>query len=106
MNKEVGFPVAKEFEKKIKVLIENGEEIDMSKKGWLAGLGIIGACAICCLPLIIAGASAIGLSSIFVDLKWVFIIAAVVIPVMLILIKKKSKGGCTTCGVDGKCDCK
>ena len=54
----------------------------MSKKGWLAGLGILGACALCCLPLIVAGASAIGFSSIFVDLKWVFIIAAVVIPLM------------------------
>jgi hypothetical protein len=63
----------------------------MSKQGWLAGLGIIGACAICCLPLIITGASAIGLSSIFVDLKWVFIIAAVVIPVVLILIKENQR---------------
>jgi hypothetical protein len=78
----------------------------MTKKDLFAGLGILGACALCCFPLIIAGASAIGLSSMFVDLKWLFIIAAVVIPVVLILIKKKSKGGCTTCEVDGKCGCK
>jgi hypothetical protein len=76
------------------------------KSGWLAGLGILGACAICCLPLLIAGASAIGLSSILVDLKWVFLIAVVVIPVILILIRKKSKSGCTTCGAEGKCGCK
>jgi hypothetical protein len=85
---------------------KTGRKIDMSKQGWLAGLGILGACAICCLPLIVAGASAIGLSSIFVDFRWVFIIAAVVIPVIIILIKKKSKRCCTTCGADGKCGCK
>jgi hypothetical protein len=102
----VGFPVAKELEKKIKRYSKTERKINMRKKDWFAGLGILGACALCCLPLITAGASAIGLSSIFVDLKWVFVIAAVVIPVVLILIKKKSKDGCTTCGVDGKCGCK
>lgn len=39
----------------------------MRKGNWLAGLGLLGACALCCALPLIGGAAALGVSSFFVD---------------------------------------
>ncbi len=39
----------------------------MNKKDWLAGLGLLGACALCCAIPLIGGAAALGISSILFD---------------------------------------
>jgi hypothetical protein len=39
----------------------------MKKKDWLAGLGVLGACALCCTLPLIGGAAILGVSSFFLD---------------------------------------
>jgi hypothetical protein len=57
----------------------------MKKSEWFAGLGIIGACAICCAVPIIGSVAALGISSFFLNpiiimiLAFVFVVAGVVI---------------------------
>jgi hypothetical protein len=57
----------------------------MKKGGWLAGLGILGACALCCTIPLLGSVAALGISSFFLNpvvvvvLALVFVIAGVVI---------------------------
>jgi hypothetical protein len=62
------------------------EVVDQMKKSeWLTGLGLIGACALCCALPIIGGVAALGISSFFLNpiviiiLAFVFLFAGVVI---------------------------
>ncbi|MFC5527909.1 hypothetical protein [Cohnella yongneupensis] len=78
----------------------------MKNNGFLAGLGVIGLCALCCaIPLFASGAAVIGLSSIFLDPIWIAVISVVVIGVGVLFFRRKSKA-CTTCHTSGKCGCK
>jgi hypothetical protein len=57
----------------------------MKKRDWVAGLGILGACALCCAIPLIGGAAVLGISSFFLNpmviviLAFVFVIAGIVI---------------------------
>jgi hypothetical protein len=53
----------------------------MKKKDWLAGLGLIGVCTLCCTIPLLGGAVALGISSVFLNpvvvtmLALVFVVA-------------------------------
>lgn len=63
------------------------------KNDWLAGLGLIGACALCCALPLLGGAAALGIPTLFLNpvvvamLVLVFVIAGVVI-----YQRRKAKG--------------
>jgi hypothetical protein len=78
----------------------------MKNKEVLAGLSILGLCALCCtIPLMVGGAAIVGISSFFLDPVWIGLLAAVVIGIGFLLFRKRSQA-CTTCHTSGQCKCK
>ncbi|KKC47767.1 hypothetical protein VE23_12675 [Paenibacillus sp. D9] len=57
----------------------------MKKGDWLAGLGLLGACALCCALPLLGGAAVLGVSSFFLNpfvvaaMAFMFVIAGIVI---------------------------
>jgi hypothetical protein len=70
------------------------EVVDQMKKSeWLTGLGLIGACALCCALPIIGGVAALGISSFFLNPIVLTILAFVLLIAGVIIYKwRKSKG--------------
>ncbi|WP_373230656.1 hypothetical protein [Cohnella sp.] len=75
----------------------------MKKNDWLAGLGILGACALCCALPLLGGVAVLGISSFFLNpviiagLTLVFVVAGVV-------IYQRRKANRSTCFKPG-CSC-
>lgn len=76
----------------------------MKKKGWLAGLGLIGACALCCAIPLIGGAAALGFSSFFLEPIFVAVLALIFIIAGVVIYKRRrtNNSSCLTSG----CNCK
>ena len=71
----------------------------------LAGLGIIGLCALCCtIPLFIGGTATVGLSTFLLKPIWIVVLAATLISLGVHIFRKKSQH-CTTCSTKGNCSC-
>ena len=65
----------------------------MKKKDWLVGLGLIGACALCCALPLLGGAAALGFSTFFLNPVIVAVLALVfVIAGVVIYLRRKAHG--------------
>lgn len=76
----------------------------MKKSEWLAGLGILGACALCCALPLFGGAAVVGISSIFFNPVVIGILALVLITVAIAVYQRRKANG-TSCMKPG-CSCK
>ncbi|MBO9600794.1 MAG: hypothetical protein J7559_23600, partial [Cohnella sp.] len=65
----------------------------MKKEGWLAGLGLIGACALCCALPLLGGLAALGVSSLFLN-PFVLSAVALIMAIAGVVIyqRRKSNG--------------
>jgi high-affinity Fe2+/Pb2+ permease len=75
----------------------------MKKKGWLTGIALIGACALCCAIPLIGGAAALGLSSFFLEPIFIGVLALVLIVGGVYIYKRRrsNRSSCLTTG----CNC-
>jgi hypothetical protein len=65
----------------------------MKKNQWLAGFGMLGACALCCALPIIGSVAALGISSFFLNPIFLIILAIVFITAGIdIYQRRKAKG--------------
>jgi hypothetical protein len=65
----------------------------MKRNEWFAGLGIIGACALCCALPLLGGVAALGLSSFFLNPLVIIILAFVLMLAGVVIYKwRKAKG--------------
>lgn len=78
----------------------------MKKNKLFAGLGILGACVLCCALPLLGGAAVLGISSFFFNPVVIVIIALVLITVAVVVYqRRKAKGSscmnpgcsCTSC---------
>lgn len=75
----------------------------MKKNKWLAGLGIIGACALCCALPLIGGAAVLGISSFFLN-PIIIVILALVFTIVGAVIYQQRKANGSSCMREG-CSC-
>ncbi|MNG19768.1 hypothetical protein D3C84_1039610 [compost metagenome] len=75
----------------------------MKKSEWLAGLGILGACALCCALPLLSGAAVLGLSSFFFNPVVIVILSLILITVAVVIYKRRKANG-TSCMKPG-CGC-
>jgi hypothetical protein len=75
----------------------------MKKKNWLAGIGLIGACALCCTLPLLGGAAALGISSFFLNPVVVAVLALVFVLVGVVIYQRRKVNG-STCMKPG-CNC-
>lgn len=75
----------------------------MKKNKWLASLGILGACALCCALPLIGGAAVLGLSSFFLNPLTIGILALVFAIVGFVIFQKRKTIG-VSCMREG-CNC-
>ncbi|MGO4498970.1 hypothetical protein AB4114_24110 [Paenibacillus sp. 2RAB27] len=75
----------------------------MKKSEWLAGLGILGACALCCALPLLGGAAVLGISSFFLN-PVVIVILALVLITMAVVVYQRRKANGTSCIKPG-CSC-
>ncbi|MDF2647180.1 MAG: hypothetical protein K0Q73_2985 [Paenibacillus sp.] len=76
----------------------------MKKKGLLASLGLLGACALCCAIPLLGGAAALGFSSFFLDSEVIAVLALVFIIAGVVIYKRRKVSG-ASCSISG-CSCK
>lgn len=77
----------------------------MKKGAWLTGLGLLGACGLCCaLPIIIGGAATLGISSFYLNPTWIIVIALVVIVTGLYAFNRH-RSRISSCS-NASCSCK
>ncbi|QHW35483.1 hypothetical protein GZH47_31805 (plasmid) [Paenibacillus rhizovicinus] len=76
----------------------------MKKRDWLAGLGIIGACALCCALPLIGSAAIVGISSFFFDPIVIVLMAIALISIGIFIFQRRKANG-TSCMKPG-CACK
>jgi CHASE2 domain-containing sensor protein len=75
----------------------------MKKGSWLAGIGLLGACALCCALPLIGGAAALGISSFFLNPVIVAVLALVLVIVWSLIYHRRKANG-STCIKTG-CNC-
>jgi hypothetical protein len=76
----------------------------MKKSKWLSGLGILGACALCCaLPLIGGAAFFLGVSSFFLNPMFIVIFALVLVIAVIVFYQRRKANG-SSCMKTG-CSC-
>lgn len=75
----------------------------MKKSEWLAGLGILGACALCCALPLLGGAAVLGISSFFFKPVVIVILALVFTAVAVVIYQRRNANG-TSCMKPG-CNC-
>jgi hypothetical protein len=75
----------------------------VKKRDWLAGLGLLGACALCCVLPLIGGAAALGISSFFINPLIVAGMALVFVLAGIIIYRRRKATG-TPCAKTG-CSC-
>lgn len=75
----------------------------MKKGSWLAGLGLLGACALCCALPLIGGLAVLGVSSFFLN---PFVIAGIALLLVIvgIMIYQRRKANGSSCMKTG-CSC-
>lgn len=76
----------------------------MKKGDWLAGLGLLGACALCCALPLIGGAAALGISSIFFSPLIVAGMALVVVIAGVVIYQRRKSNG-SACMKAAGCSC-
>ncbi|WP_123042466.1 hypothetical protein [Cohnella candidum] len=75
----------------------------MEKSKWLAGLAVLGACALCCALPLLGGAAALGVSSFFVNPLVLAGLALVLFLAGFFMVKRRKAEG-TACLKTG-CNC-
>lgn len=76
----------------------------MKKKELLTGLGLLGACALCCAFPLVGGAAALGISSFFLQ-PLVLTVMALVFTAIGIVVYSSRKATGSSCTNQG-CSCK
>jgi hypothetical protein len=75
----------------------------MKKRNWLAGVGVLGACALCCAIPLIGGAAALGISAFFLE-PIVLAVMALVLVVGGFFFFRQRKASGAACARTG-CGC-
>jgi hypothetical protein len=75
----------------------------MKKNEWLAGLGVLGACALCCALPLLGGAAVLGISAFFLN-PVIIVILALVLTTMAVVVYRHRKANGTSCMKPG-CNC-
>lgn len=77
----------------------------MKRGAWLTGLGVLGACGLCCaLPIIIGGVATLGVSSFFLSPAWISVIVLVILT-GLYVFNRHRKSRISSCS-NATCSCK
>lgn len=75
----------------------------MKKKDWLAGLGLLGACALCCAIPLIGGIAALGISSFFLSPVVIAVLSLVLVITGVVIYQRRKATG-SACFKPG-CSC-
>lgn len=75
----------------------------MNKKDWLAGLGLIGACALCCAIPLLGGAAVLGISSFFLNPVVIAVMTIMFVGTGIVIYKWRKATG-TAC-IKPSCIC-
>jgi hypothetical protein len=75
----------------------------MKKRSWLAGLGLLGACALCCVLPLLGGAAVLGIGSFFLNPVIVAVSALALLIVGGVIYQRRKANG-SACVQTG-CSC-
>ncbi|CAG7659075.1 hypothetical protein PAECIP111802_07322 [Paenibacillus allorhizosphaerae] len=75
----------------------------MKMKSWLAGLGLIGACALCCSLPLLGGAAALGISTFYLNPVVVALLALLFVITGVVIYQRRKANG-SACFKPG-CSC-
>lgn len=65
----------------------------MKRGAWLTGLGVLGACGLCCaLPIMIGGVATLGISSFFLNHAWISVTALVILTGLYVFNRHRKFG--------------
>jgi hypothetical protein len=76
----------------------------MKNRSWLAGFGILGACALCCAIPLIGGAVVMGVSSFFFNPVVIVGLALMLIIIAVVIFRSRKINGGASCSKSG-CNC-
>jgi hypothetical protein len=65
----------------------------MTKKDWLSGLGLIGACALCCALPLLGGVTTLGISTFFLNALVVVVLALVFVIAGVVIYQRRKANG-------------